>query len=459
MPRRAVSRPPLKLRLDVKIAVHTMAMVALTVVLMGWLHYGKVREEILGLYQDHLLHIATTAALSVDAEAHAVLFGKEARKWPALQRMREYLIAVKEENRLETPISTLRRVGEDEAEYVVTTHAMARIGTRRPLSPAARPAFERGEATVTGLYANERGTWMSAYAPIKLPSGEVEAVLAIDYRADKLVAELAARRRLTVLYGGVVLVVALVLSIVLARTITRHLKKLLEAARALARGDYEHQVEVTGRDEVGDLAAGFEMMRRSLKEARVARDRLTTDLRKTVKELEDNLEKVQMLEKVKSQLAKFVPGQVVRLIEEAPERPALQKQQMDVSVLFLDVVGYTRLSEEVDRNRMDYILERYFSNYVDTIQANGGEINETAGDGLMILFHHPAPAEHAIRAVSTARAIQTITEAINAEEAIIHADEEGDFRPIGIKVGINSGESSVGVSRFEGLGEDRYTFT
>lgn len=454
-----MSRSPIKLRLDVKIAALTTAMVAVTVTLMGWLHYGKAREEVIGLHQQNILHIATTAALSMDVEAHAVLGGQKARTWPAFKQMRGFLLAVKEENSLEMPLSTLRRVGEDEVAYVVTTHAMAHIGTRHPLPKSARPAFERGEATVTDLYTNEQGTWLTAYAPIKHPSGEVEAVLAVPYRADKFVAELTALRRLTTLYASAVLVVALVLSIVLARTVTNPLKILLEAARSLARGDYERQVEIKSHDEVGELAEGFEQMRLSLKESMAARDQLTADLRKTVHELEDNLKKVQLLEQVKTQLAKFVPGRVLRLIEESPERPALQKREMDVSVLFLDVVGYTRLSEEMDRDRIDYIIERYFSNFVDVINDNGGDINETAGDGLMIVFHHPAPTEHAVRAVLAARSIQSITRAINAEEAIIHAGDEGDFRPIAIKYGINSGASNVGVSRFEGLGEDLYTFT
>lgn len=451
--------PSAKVPLNIKIAFHTMVLVGLTVVLMGLLHYGKTRQEIIGLHQKQLLQIASTAALSLESETHAVLGGQQAQSWPAFKQMRSFLLAVKEKNRLEMPIYTLRRMAEDEVEYVVTTHAMSRIGTRRPLTPEMRPAFERGQDTVTDLYSDEHGTWLSAYAPIKNPSGEVEAVLVIDYRADKLMAELAARRRLTVLYALSVLFVALVLSMFLARTITGPLGKLLKATRALARGEYDYAVKVKSMDEVGELAKEFETMRESLKESWSARDSLTTDLEKTVKELADNLDKLKLMETVKAHLEKFVPGRVVRLIEEAPDMPALRKKEMDASILFLDVVGYTRMSEEVDRNRMDYIIERYFSNFVDPIQANGGDINETAGDGLMIIFQHPDPTEHALRAVATARAIWQITEAINQEEAIIHADEEGDFRSIGIKFGINSGLANVGVSKFEGVGGDRYTFT
>jgi class 3 adenylate cyclase len=451
--------PKLKLPLNVKISIHTMALVALTVVLMGLLHYGKTRREIIDLNKQRLIHIASTAALSLEAEAHAVLGGQQSQKWPAFKKMRSFLLAVKEKNQLEMPIYTLRRVGEDEAEYVVTTHAMSRVGTRRRFTPGMRVAFDRGKDVATDMYPDGDGMWLSAYAPIKNPSGEVEAVLAVDYRADKLMAELTARRRLTILYGLTVLAVALVLSLFLARTVTGPMSRLLEAARALARGDYEHGVQVRSRDEVGELAEGFEAMRHSMKDALEARDRLTGDLTRTVEELEDNLEKLNLMETVKKHLEKFVPGQVLRIIEKAPDAPALHKEEMDASILFIDVVGYTRLSEEVNRDRMDYIIERYFSNFVDPIQANGGDINETTGDGLMIIFHHPEPAENAIRAITAARAIRRLTDAINREEAVIHADEEGDFRPIGIKFGINSGLANVGVTKFEGIGGDRYTFT
>ena len=76
-----MSRSPIKIRLDVKIAALTVAMVAVTVTLMGWLHNTKTREEVIGLHQQDILHIATTAALSMDVEAHAVLGGQEARTW------------------------------------------------------------------------------------------------------------------------------------------------------------------------------------------------------------------------------------------------------------------------------------------------------------------------------------------------------------------------------------------
>ena len=53
------------------------------------------------------------------------------------------------------------------------------------------------------------------------------------------------------------------------------------------------------------------------------------------------------------------------------------------------------------RNRL---VERYFGAFLDEIVRNGGDVNETAGDGLMVIFQDPDPRRHAHAAVTTALA-------------------------------------------------------
>jgi adenylate cyclase len=52
-------------------------------------------------------------------------------------------------------------------------------------------------------------------------------------------------------------------------------------------------------------------------------------------------------------------------------------------VLFLDVSGYTRLSEQLSSAALNALVERYFSAFLDRIHEAGGDINETAGDGFI----------------------------------------------------------------------------
>jgi class 3 adenylate cyclase len=120
--------------------------------------------------------------------------------------------------------------------------------------------------------------------------------------------------------------------------------------------------------------------------------------------------------------------------------------------MFLDIEGYTRLSQELPRQALSEIVERYFSLYLSDIREEAGDINETAGDGLMILFQEGGPEAHAAAAVRAALAIREKTRAANREA--------GEGHPaITVNIGISSGEGDVGSTRFQGAAGERWTFT
>jgi DNA-binding response OmpR family regulator len=156
------------------------------------------------------------------------------------------------------------------------------------------------------------------------------------------------------------------------------------------------------------------------------------------------------LRRVKEHFAKFVPETVQRLIAANPETPELAKYECDVSVLFLDISGYSRLSEILPPDMLNTLVERYFSTFLDRIHEAGGDINELAGDGFMAIFQNPDPQHHAITAVDTAFALLTATAALNAVSRT---------HPLAIHMGLNSGQAFVGSTRFEGQRGTRWTFT
>src|SRR5439155_648930 len=82
--------------------------------------------------------------------------------------------------------------------------------------------------------------------------------------------------------------------------------------------------------------------------------------------------------------------------------PAFAKRETDVSVLFVDIAGYTRLAGRLDAATVDRLVERYFGAFLDEILKRGGDVNETAGDGLMVIFQDADPRRHARAAVATA---------------------------------------------------------
>lgn len=231
----------------------------------------------------------------------------------------------------------------------------------------------------------------------------------------------------------------------MARSIGRPLRHLERAMAGLRTGRFDARVSVTATDEIGAVEAGFNQMAR-----RLADSYRTLEARN--RELAEALDRVTFLEGVKRGLDRFVPDTVRRLIEANPDAPMLAKQAKDLTVVFLDIEGYTHLTEILPPRQVTELIERYFSLYLPDIRDGGGDINETAGDGLMILFLGSAEGHHAVAAVRTAQAIREKTAAANREPDLSHPT-------IAVNIGINSGTAEVGSTRLSSMAGDRWTYT
>ena len=109
------------------------------------------------------------------------------------------------------------------------------------------------------------------------------------------------------------------------------------------------------------------------------------------------------LRRAKDHLAKFVPEAVRRIVMGNAEAPGLAtKHERDVSALFVDISGYTRLSERLPLATLNEIVERYFSVFLDRICEAGGDMNETTGDGFLAIFHDADRLKHPATAIDTA---------------------------------------------------------
>jgi HAMP domain-containing protein len=99
--------------------------------------------------------------------------------------------------------------------------------------------------------------------------------------------------------AAIVLAVAATVALIFARTMTRRLRKLTKQASRIAAGDFSANTEVTGRDEVGQLAGSFQSMTRALKE----RDEDVLRIRQKMSEDETEVLQRQMSEWLETDLA------------------------------------------------------------------------------------------------------------------------------------------------------------
>jgi class 3 adenylate cyclase len=175
-------------------------------------------------------------------------------------------------------------------------------------------------------------------------------------------------------------------------------------------------------------------------------------LETALNQLQASMRKVEILESVKENLSKFVPVTVSRMIEKSPTNAIPESKKQDLSVLFVDIEGYTKLCEELGSSETSDVIEKHFSAFMDAIYANNGDVNETAGDGLMVLFMDEDKNTSAMEAVRAALSIREKTVRIWEECS-------GLYQPLNINMGINSGQALVGAAKFETYSGSRWTYT
>ena len=169
-------------------------------------------------------------------------------------------------------------------------------------------------------------------------------------------------------------------------------------------------------------------------------------------------ERITDLESARDHLTKFVPLSVQRRIAKNPVAPDLEKKKQDMTALFVDITGYTKLSEALPQEQVTFIVESLFSGFIDVIEQNGGEVGTTAGDGMMVMFLDEDPSVNAHSAVRTALEFLASTREMDRQPAVFQSSEAA-HEPIRIHIGINSGEASVGPARFEGAVGTHWTYT
>ena len=118
------------------------------------------------------------------------------------------------------------------------------------------------------------------------------------------------------------------------------------------------------------------------------------------------------------------------------DRPEPALERKIVSVVFVDVVGFTTLAERLDPEDVRRIIDPYYACVRAELERYGGTVEKFIGDAVMALFGAPtAHEDDAERAVRAANAVR---------EAVARLGE-GDAR-LQVRVGIATGEAIVALN-------------
>ncbi len=129
---------------------------------------------------------------------------------------------------------------------------------------------------------------------------------------------------------------------------------------------------------------------------------------------------------------RYVPGAVAEQIETGA---ALEAGEREVTVLFVDIRGYTQFAERREAVEIFSTVNRYTQLVSRIVRDNGGTVVEFNGDGMMAVFGAPRTLEQKERA-----AVNTATEILAGLQDGFAADDE----PIAVGIGAATGPAFVG---------------
>jgi class 3 adenylate cyclase len=168
----------------------------------------------------------------------------------------------------------------------------------------------------------------------------------------------------------------------ISRALTRPIGRLDRGMRQVAEGDLEVRLPVTSDDEVGRAISGFNQMIDGLAERQYLRDTF----------------------------GKYVSESVAAQILDDRERRGRVAATLDeATLMFVDIEGFTALSETLPPGEVATILNTYLGTVVPVIERHGGVVNSFIGDGLFASFNLPLPiGPHAAAAIRSALEIQKL---------------------------------------------------
>jgi adenylate cyclase len=202
---------------------------------------------------------------------------------------------------------------------------------------------------------------------------------------------------------AVSLTLALVFTVLLADSVVSPIHRLERATERVGSGDLGVRVPVGSADETGNLTRAFNRMVSGLQER----------------------------ERLREAFGTFVdPDLTERVLEEGTD---LAGDEVDVSLLFMDIRGFTTYSEQAQPHEVVARLNDLYGEVVPVILRHGGHANKFIGDGLLAVFGAPNRLpDHADRTVAAGLEIARL----------VRERYRGELR---VGIGVNSGRVVVGT--------------
>jgi class 3 adenylate cyclase len=129
----------------------------------------------------------------------------------------------------------------------------------------------------------------------------------------------------------------------------------------------------------------------------------------------------------------YVPRRLVGQLMANPSPEVVASREIEVTVMFTDIVGFSRLAEQLDATHAAELLNRHFELLAGCVGETDGTVDKFLGDGMMAFWGAPVPQpDHAARAVRAAILVRD------------RLREVAGSPPLRLRIGLHTGPALVG---------------
>ena len=173
------------------------------------------------------------------------------------------LSEIKATNDIDSPINVYV-TSDGSLKLVLSSEPGFPAGASYAMRPEAKEAYLTGSATSTDIYEDKDGTWISAYAPREYGSHKW-IIVEINYKVDSYLKRLKEELAAIIALCVIGFMVVAFISYYIVTGLVSAIKDLNESVCYLEKGYYDRPVKIKADNEIGHLAAAFELLRTSIK--------------------------------------------------------------------------------------------------------------------------------------------------------------------------------------------------
>lgn len=138
---------------------------------------------------------------------------------------------------------------------------------------------------------------------------------------------------------------------------------------------------------------------------------------------------------VRGAFGRYLSPVLVERLARDPSKLALGGEMRPVTLMFMDIRGFTPISEQFDAHGLTRFLNRFLTEMTDAVLATGGTVDKYMGDAIMAFWNAPVDVpDHAARACAAALEMQARAEAFDRKWTEERAAE--NLKPVPVKIGI-----------------------